>query len=313
MPVSRLRILREMLPELHLADIALAQGHPDQELEDEPALKAAGPLCPREAGGLARRDERGTPLGQTGLGDRLQRGQGHPMVAFVMHRRGHLERPAEVGELGLRGVLQDLGHGGNHDRHLAPLDAQGAPHPGRVPAHKRRELRHIKEVVERGGAATDVDVVAQIHPHLDQVAVKRRLPDAHAAARPVLLPGLLDLRGPLRLWEDVADAVVVPIGLRVGVGLQLLTPEGHQIGPHRQQARWQGRREQAVRLRQAQKARGDCCGCCAACTALMVRPCALQRGEVGLQRFRPRGLIAAGGVHGALLRGWRGRGQPPDI
>ena len=158
-------------------------------------MKAAGPLRPRKREALPAGINGGAPLSQTGLGDRLQRGQGHPMVAFVMHRRGHLERPAEVGELVLRGVVQDLGHGGDHDRHLAPLDAQGAPHPGGVPAHKRGELRHIKEVGERGRAPTDVDVVAQVHPHLGPIGLKRRLPDAHAAARAVLLPARLDLRG----------------------------------------------------------------------------------------------------------------------
>ena len=53
MPVSRLRILREVLAELHLPHVALAQGHPHEQLEDHPALKATGPLRPREAGGFA--------------------------------------------------------------------------------------------------------------------------------------------------------------------------------------------------------------------------------------------------------------------
>ena len=51
-PVPRRPILPEMPVELHLAHVPLAQGYPHEQLEDHPALKAAGPLLPRKLDSL---------------------------------------------------------------------------------------------------------------------------------------------------------------------------------------------------------------------------------------------------------------------
>ena len=74
MPVPRLRILREVLAQVHLPDVALTQRHAHQQFEEQPALKATGSLRSIMPGDFAVGHDWGAALDQTRIRNRFDLG-----------------------------------------------------------------------------------------------------------------------------------------------------------------------------------------------------------------------------------------------
>ena len=85
-----------------------------------------------------------------------------------MQGRGHLERPAKVGQRVRARMLQDLGHGGNHYRHRRPWTLMVRPIRAACQRTNAVSVRHSQRASSSVGVTpSDVDEIAQIRPHLD--------------------------------------------------------------------------------------------------------------------------------------------------
>ena len=90
-----------------------------------------------------------------------------PVMPFGMHGRGYRQRLAQVGQGTAGWVLQHDSHRGNGEQQVPTKHGDGPLESGGVPADKRRNLRHVKNVVPRGDAPTDMGEVTEVgHQHV---------------------------------------------------------------------------------------------------------------------------------------------------